>query len=585
MRKLKDTYLQTPWEENLCADNILPEYPRPQMRRDSYLCLNGPWEYAIYDQPRCPKQFDGTILVPFSPESALSGVLKLVEPGDFLWYRRQILLPEGFDRGRVFLQFGAVDCLCEVYVDGVLAGSHAGGFLPFSVELTGRLKEGIASELTVCVRDFTDTSFYSRGKQSLKPGGIWYTPQSGIWKTVFLESTPDEYVESLRLTPLFDEAAVRVDARHNGTKAYVRVLDAGQVVAEGAGKESVTLSLPGFTAWSPKNPHLYDVQVTVGGDVVYSYVGMRKIEARECRDGRKRLYLNNEPIFLSGVLDQGYWPDGLMTAPSDEALTYDIQAMKEMGFNLLRKHIKIEAERWYWHCDRMGMLVMQDMVNGGGKYSFGTVTLNAFVNISRPDSDYARFAREAKDGRRNYERELEETIAHLYSHPCIVSWVPFNEGWGQFDALKACDLARTLDPTRLIDHASGWHDQGGGDFKSVHIYFRCLNIRPDHRVGLISEFGGYVLGVADHMQKVRKFGYRLCKDKSALCTALALLYQSQLLPLLPKGVSAAVYTQLSDVEGEINGLLTYDRKVNKVESEDMKRLQEELYQENTRLCL
>ncbi len=585
MRKLKDTALRTPWGETLSVENILPEYPRPQMRRDSYLCLNGPWEYAITAQPQCPEKFDGTILVPFSPESALSGVLKLVEPSDFLWYRRQLLLPKGFDRGRVYLQFGAVDYLCEVYVNGVLAGSHAGGFLPFAVELSGLIKEGTAFELTVCVRDFTDTWFYARGKQSLKPGGIWYTPQSGIWQTVFLESVPNEYVQSLHLTPLYDEAAVRVDVHHNGASAHVCVLDAGQVVAEGAGKESVTLPLPGFTPWSPKNPHLYDVQVRVGDDIVRSYVGMRKIEARECHDGRKRLYLNNEPIFLSGVLDQGYWPDGLLTAPSDEALKYDIQAMKAMGFNLLRKHIKIEAERWYYHCDRLGMLVMQDMVNGGGKYNFGTVTLNAFVNISRPDSDYARFARDADEGRRDYERELEETIQCLYSHPCIVSWVPFNEGWGQFDALKACSMARELDHTRLIDHASGWHDQGGGDFKSAHIYFRRLTIRPDHRVGLISEFGGYALGTPGHMQAGRKFGYRLIKDKAALCRAFRRLYQNQLLPLLQKGVSAAVYTQLSDVEGEINGLLTYDRKALKVEKEDVMRLQEELYQENTRLCL
>lgn len=583
MRKLKSTAFLTPWGESLGTENILPEYPRPQMRRDSYLSLNGPWEYAITVNPRCPNKFDGTILVPFSPESALSGVLKLVEPSDFLWYRRKLLLPKGFDRGRVLLQFGAVDCLCQVYVDGVLAGSHTGGFLPFAVELTGRLKEGIAAELTVCVRDFTDTSFYARGKQSLKPGGIWYTPQSGIWQTVFLESVPNEYVQSLRLTPLYDEAAVRVDVRHNGSQAHVRILDAGHVVAEGAGKESVTLSLPDFTPWSPKNPHLYDVQVRVGEDVVRSYVGMRKIEARECRDGRKRLYLNNKPIFLSGVLDQGYWPGGLLTAPSDEALIYDIQTMKAMGFNLLRKHIKIEADRWYYHCDRLGMLVMQDMVNGGGKYRFGTVTLNAFLSISRPDSDYARFARQAEEGRRDYERELEETIQCLYNHPCIVSWVPFNEGWGQFDALKACTTARALDPTRLIDHASGWHDQGGGDFKSVHIYFRRLTIRPDHRVGLISEFGGYVLNMPGHTQEGRKFGYRLCKDNAVLSKAFHRLYHRQLLPLLRKGVSAAVYTQLSDVEGEINGLITYDRKALKVVSEDVLQLQEELYQENTKL--
>lgn len=585
MRKLKDTALLTPWGEAFSEDSILPEYPRPQMRRDSCLCLNGPWEYAVTDKPGCPKKFDGTILVPFSPESALSGVQKLVEPDDFLWYRRKLLLPKGFDRGRILLQFGAVDCLCEVFVDGVLAGSHAGGFLPFAVELTGRLKEGIAAELTLCVRDFTDTSFYSRGKQSLKPGGIWYTPQSGIWQTVFLESVPHEYVECLRLTPLYDTAAVRVEVRHNGTAAHVRVLDAGQAVAEGEGKESVTLHLPGFTPWSPKNPHLYDVEVRVGDDVVRSYFGMRKIEARECRDGRKRLYLNNEPVFLSGVLDQGYWPDGLLTAPSDEALVHDIQAMKDMGFNLLRKHIKIEAERWYYHCDRLGMLVMQDMVNGGGEYSFGTVTLNAFVNISRPDSNYARFSREEEEGRRDYERELEETIAHLYSHPCIISWVPFNEGWGQFDALKACERARALDPTRLIDHASGWHDQGGGDFKSAHIYFRRLTIRPDHRVGLISEFGGYALNIPGHTQEGRKFGYRLIKDKGALSKALARLYRLELFPLLQKGVSAAVYTQLCDVEGEINGLLTYDRKALKVVSEDMLQLQEELYRENAKLCL
>ncbi|MFR3906386.1 MAG: glycoside hydrolase family 2 protein [Christensenellales bacterium] len=446
----------TRWGANIEKDKVLLEYPRPQMRRNSYINLNGMWQYAIVRGESLPDKIDGEILVPFSPECELSGVHRTVGPEDTLWYVKNFSLPADFNIGRVLLHFGAVDQIAEVYLNGIEVGSHTGGYTPFSIDITRELRE--ENQLIVKVRDVTDTSWHTRGKQKIRKGGIWYTPQSGIWQTVWLESVPEEYISGLHILPLYDEAAVEITVYSDVERPCTARM--GLVVAQGETNKPFRMSVQGFTPWSPENPHLYGFSVKMGEDMVESYFGMRKAELREDENGIKRLFLNDKPYFHNGVLDQGYWPDGLYTAPSDEAMIADIQTMKDMGFNMLRKHIKIEPLRWYYHCDRLGMLVWQDMVNGGGKYDPLTVTAPLFTGINIKDDRYARFARQSEEGRKQFRRELDDMINHLFNCVSIVLWVPFNEGWGQFDAAETAEHIRTMDPGRLIDHASGWHDQG-----------------------------------------------------------------------------------------------------------------------------
>ena len=481
--------LMTPWGEHLDENCILTEYPRPQMRRDSYLNLNGRWEYAITDSDELPRRWDGTILVPFSPESALSGVGRSLQPGQTLWYRREVILPQGFipADGRLLLHFGAVDQEAAVYWNGRLLGRHMGGYNAFTLDATDAL--GPRNSLVVRVHDDTDASFHSRGKQKTRRGGIWYTPQSGIWQTVWMEAVPRHYIESLRIVPLFDQSAVEVMVRCSQPLQCEATVD-GRTVPFTSG-EPARIPMPDFRAWSPEDPYLYDLSVTLGEDRVESYFGMRKMEVRADRGGVKRLFLNGEPYFQSGLLDQGYWPDGLYTAPSDEALIYDIQTAKAMGFNLLRKHIKVEPMRWYYHCDRLGMLVWQDMPSGGGKYRFSTITLPLVTGIHRRDNHYRAFARASSQGRGEYMDELEEMVGQLFNAPSVVLWVPFNEGWGQFDSTLVMERLRALDPTRPVDPASGWHDQGAGELRSLHVYFKPFRFRRDRRgrALALSEFG------------------------------------------------------------------------------------------------
>ncbi len=573
--------MKTVWGENLDREHVLEEYPRPQMVRESYLNLNGVWEYAIESGADAPEAWQGEILVPFSPESELSGVGKRLAPGQTLWYRREVELPQGFFRGRLLLHFGAVDQEALVYVDGREVGSHKGGYLPFMLDITealpltaeqaGEYAPALRFTLTVAVKDGTDTTHHARGKQKIKKGGIWYTPQSGIWQSVWMESVPREHIDHLRITPRFDESAVEITVYAEASMpCTVRV---GDIVAQMRTNESGCISLLGFTPWSPEKPHLYDMRIQMGEDTVKSYFAMRKFEIKADEEGIKRLFLNNEPCFHNGVLDQGYWPDGLYTPPSDEAMIYDIQAMKALGFNMLRKHVKVEPLRYYYHCDRLGMLVWQDAVNGGGKYKAGTIIAPLFTGKHRKDDDYARFAREDVEGREAYLRELEEMAALLYNSPCVALWVLFNEGWGQFDAAKAMELMRSLDDTRPIDHASGWHDQGIGELKSLHVYFKPYQFETDEkgRAVALSEFGGYRCKIAGHSIRARAFGYKTCKNKEELLVAFTELYEKQIIPAKQKGLAAAVYTQLSDVEGECNGILSYDRKVLKL-PEDMLKL-------------
>lgn len=574
--------LTTPWGERLDENRILIEYPRPQMRRDSYLNLNGRWEYAITDSDEPPRCWDGTILVPFSPESALSGVGRTLRPGQTLWYRREVTVPQGFipRDGRLLLHFGAVDQEAAVYLNGVLLGRHMGGYNAFTLDATDAL--GPRNTLLVRVHDDTDAGFHSRGKQKTRRGGIWYTPQSGIWQTVWMEAVPRRYIEGLRIVPLFDQSAVEVTVRCAQPLQCEATVD-GRTVPFTSG-EAARIPMPDFRAWSPEDPYLYDLSVTLGEDRVESYFGMRKVEVRADRGGVKRLFLNGEPYFHSGLLDQGYWPDGLYTAPSDEALIFDIQTAKSMGFNMLRKHIKVEPMRWYYHCDRLGMLVWQDMPSGGGKYRFSTITLPLITGIHRRDNRYRAFARTSSQGRAEYMDELEEMVLQLFNAPSVALWVPFNEGWGQFDSTFVMERLRLLDPTRPVDPASGWHDQGAGDLRSLHVYFKPFRFRRDRRgrALALSEFGGYNLRVDGHCFNQKDYGYRRLPDAAALWRDFARLYEREVLPAVPRGLCAAVYTQLSDVEDELNGLMTYDRRVVKLDADDVRELNERLKEASPR---
>jgi len=561
----------TPWGEALDREHPLPEYPRPQLRRNSYLNLNGIWEYAITKTAEKPAAMQGEIVVPFSPEAPLSGVGHILQPDEYLWYRRSVTLPEGFFRGgRLLLHFGAVDQCCTVWVNGQEAGSHTGGYLPFALDVT-ELIEGDAFTLELRVTDPTDTGSLSRGKQRLKNTGIWYTPQSGIWQTVWMECVPENYLRSLRITPKPEENAVHIRLEADDpAMAAVTICRDGGIIAEGQtdenGESTLTIPAEELRLWSPEDPFLYDVSIVLpGGDRVESYFGMRAFGIGKDEKGLPRLLLNGKPYFQNGLLDQGYWSDGYYTAPSDEALIHDIAEMKRLGFNMLRKHIKVEPLRWYYHCDRLGMLVWQDMMNGGESYSPLSIYVFSNLGLRVKDDRYRYFSRSDEAGRTHYYEELGQMIDLLYNTVSLALWVPFNEGWGQFDALKAAEFIRKRDDTRPIDHASGWYDQGGGDIKSIHWYFRPYHHKQppkEQRPICLTEYGGYNCAVPGHCWgEGAEFGYKKIADPAEFNRAFQKLMEEQIIPAKERGLAAAVYTQVSDVEGERNGLLTYDRKV------------------------
>ena len=561
----------TPWGEALDREHPLPEYPRPQLRRNSYLNLNGIWEYAITKTAEKPAAMQGEIVVPFSPETPLSGVGHILQPDEYLWYRRSVTLPEGFFRGgRLLLHFGAVDQCCTVWVNGRKAGSHTGGYLPFALDVT-ELIEGDAFTLELRVTDPTDTGSLSRGKQRLKNTGIWYTPQSGIWQTVWMECVPENYLRSLRITPKPEENAVHIRLEADDpAMAAVTICRDGGIIAEGQtdenGESTLTIPAEELRLWSPEEPFLYDVAITLaGGDKVESYFGMRAFGIGKDEKGLPRLLLNGKPYFQNGLLDQGYWSDGYYTAPSDEALIHDIAEMKRLGFNMLRKHIKVEPLRWYYHCDQLGMLVWQDMMNGGESYSPLSIYVFSNLGLRVKDDRYRYFSRSDEAGRTHYYEELGQMIDLLYNTVSLALWVPFNEGWGQFDALKAAEFIRKRDDTRPIDHASGWYDQGGGDIKSIHWYFRPYHHKQppkEQRPICLTEYGGYNCAVPGHCWgEGAEFGYKKIADPAEFNRAFQKLMEEQIIPAKERGLAAAVYTQVSDVEGERNGLLTYDRKV------------------------
>ena len=539
----------------------LSEYPRPQLARESYLSLNGEWEYAIRDNDTIPDKYDGKIIVPYSPEVELSQVKRKVNPSDYLFYRLSFKLPSSFIKDKVLLHFTAVDQIADVYINNVHLGQHIGGYLPFEFDIKPYLKE--TNILVVRVKDYSDTNELSRGKQRIKRGGIWYTPQSGIYMPVWLESVSKDYIKEVIITPDLDKKAVKIKV----------ISDAKEVIIHILGKdhrfypyEEVSFEIDNPHEWSPEDPYLYFFSLRTKGDEVNSYFAMRKVSVMK-HNGHRVLALNNKPYFMKGVLDQGYYKKGLYTPETYEEYISDIKLVKSLGFNTIRKHIKIETPRWYYECDRLGVLVWQDFINGGGQSKLSTITFPLITGIHHKDTNYKKFARMDESTRDQAIEEYKGIIHYLYNVPSIVLWTIFNEGWGQFDSKEIYQNLKKLDKTRLFDHASGWHDQGVSDVKSLHVYFKRVRMpskrSTKNRAVVLSEFGGFVLPVANHMQK-GKHTYRSFKDAEAWLNAYEKCINRDVIENIPKGLSAIIYTQLSDVEDELNGFVTFDREVIKV---------------------
>ena len=541
-----ETLSGTPWQV----------YPRPQMRRDSYINLNGEWDFAVSSGK--PETFDMRILVPFCPESRLSGIGRHFEEGTPLWYRRRFLLPEGFRRERVLLHIGAADQIAEVFVNGQHLCRHEGGYASFCVDITEVLAE--ENELVIrCTDDLHDQAF-PYGKQVTNRGGMWYTPVSGIWQTVWLESVPDIYIENLNIENHGASVTISTVPPLEGT---VSVEQLGQFPLEN-GQVTIAPENPHF--WCPDDPYLYRFTVETAQDKVESYFAIRSLEIKKVGE-YPRLCLNGKPYFFHGLLDQGYWPEGLLTAPAPESYADDILAMKRLGFNTLRKHIKVEPEEFYCQCDRLGMIVWQDMVNNGS-YRYFRDTVLPTVGIQKRND--RRLHRDERS-RNTFRQGAADAVNQLKNHPCICYWTIFNEGWGQFDSDRVCGWFRTLDATRFIDTTSGWFRGKNTDVDSRHQYFGKLRLTGDGlRPLVLSEFGGKTWRVEGHIFNPDKtYGYGACPTREALNEAVAALYRESIVPAVEKGLCAAIYTQVSDVEDEVNGLITYDRRVVKLDADTM----------------
>lgn len=622
----KHQQLMTVWGERIAREQtktVLTEYPRPQMARKNYTILNGIWKYAITNDDIRPVLWDGDICVPFSPETYLSGVQRQLKPDEYLWYERRLdidRIPEG---KRLLLNFGACDERCRVYVNDALAGTHSGGYQAFTMDITAYIQTG-RNTLRLCVQDKSDTSYHGRGKQMLNSGGMFYTAQSGLWQTVWCEWVPETYIQELRITPDYDNDSVVIEVisnkaasgqnasdkaatdkmtfdrtaldkaatgqvtcdktvifdsktnvlHKNSTEIPCKILlfdknhvaDEIRITASPEEKTVIRIEIPDKKSWTPENPFLYEIRIVYGEDMVESYFGMRHFSAEPDSDGIPRLCLNHKPCFQKGILDQGYYPESLLTPVSDEAMIFDIETAKSKGYNMIRKHCKIEPMRWYYHCDRLGMLVWQDMINGGTTYNLLKTcyipTLFAPLRSKR-DNDYGYTSRLDKNGRAEWKKECVETVNQLYNSTSVCTWVLFNEGWGQFDAKENAEMVREIDSTRIIDAHSGWFDQDAGDIKSEHIYFFELIAKKGKKPYVISEFGGISLAVGGHTYSDQYFGYGNHNDRETLGEAYN-VFEKKIEGLKKEGLCASVYTQLTDIEEEINGIMTYDRRVLKL---------------------
>jgi beta-galactosidase/beta-glucuronidase len=564
---------------NIDPSDVLSEYPRPQFKRDSYINLNGLWDFSI-SKDKENTSYNESILVPFSPETPLSKIHRKVELDQYLFYHKNVTLPLDFIKNKVFLHFGAVDQICDVWINDQFVIQHIGGFTPFTLDVGKYIKDN-QIDIKLRVMDITDTSYHLTGKQRIQHNGIWYTPQSGIWQSVWLESVPKDYIESIKITPLFDDSSVKIDIKAIGSGSpKIMISDNSKIIKEFDGQLSNTIKLDSFIPWTPENPYLYEIKIIFNDDIIHSYFGMRLFEHKIDKSGIHRFYLNHEPYFQNGVLDQGYFSDGFLTPPSDQAMIDDIVSMKNMGFNMLRKHIKIEPLRWYYHCDRLGMLVWQDMINGSERKDIVFHGVLAILGIHIKDQKYKRFGRDNKIGKDLYEKDLDIMLCYLKNVVSLCTWVPFNEAWGQFDAKRIAKHVHEVDPTRLIDHASGWSDQGVGDYHSRHTYFTPIYFRKKDakkRILALTEFGGYSLPIDGHRyQDDQVFGYKKFTNKKDFEDAINKLYLKKIEPNIKKGLSVLIYTQLSDVEDEVNGFLTYDRKIQKIDSKLMKSINEKI---------
>lgn len=569
--------IKTRWADNVDPQNPLPEYPRPIMQRAQWQNLNGLWDYAILPAGQIPSEFQGRILVPFAVESSLSGVGKKVGEENELWYTRSFNIPGKWSGKRILLHFGAVDWKADVWVNNIKVGSHTGGYTSFEFDITAALVKG-ENTLKVKVWDPANKSFQPRGKQVAEPRGIWYTSVTGIWQTVWIEPVPEKYIVSLKTTPDPDRSLFRVEAilSQCDKSGIIEVVfsEGGKVVASGKSLvgTAVEVSIKDPELWSPQKPFLYDMEVSLISngtviDRVTSYAAMRKISYAKDKDGIMRMMLNNKALFQYGPLDQGWWPDGLYTAPTDEALAYDIAMTKEMGFNMIRKHVKVEPARWYYHCDKLGVIVWQDMPSGDGSSQWD---MRGFFT----GTEYDR----TPESEANYRKEWKEIMDYLYSYPCIAVWVPFNEGWGQFKTKEIAVWTKQYDPSRLVNSASGGNHFVCGDILDLHNYPNPdMYLYDTQRVTVLGEYGGIGYVIKDHIwEPDRNWGY-VKFNSSDEVTSEYIKYAEMLKSMIKRGFSAAVYTQTTDVEIEVNGLMTYDRKVVKPDLEKIKEI-------NTSIC-
>ncbi len=570
-------------------DSAIPlaEYPRPQMKRDSYLPLNGLWDYAFLSsfQADFPEKADGKIIVPYSPESNLSGVNRQLRKNEFLLYRRFFDLPRNFNRGRILLNVGACDQICKIYINNKEVLEHKGGYLPFVADITDFLflEEDVENEIVFVVQDDADSDVYGRGKQKYDRGGIWYTATSGIWQSVWLESVPCDYVKSIKILPDYDNKLLCLKCDVNVTDAIshkifkIKVLDGNKKILEQTFNDSsMVLDVSSCKEWNLENPELYTIQILFGQDYIESYFGLRKFSI--VKSGKFKYFaLNNKPVFHNGLLDQGYWQEGLYTPPDNKAMFNEIKAVKDLGFNMLRKHIKTEPLLWYHYCDVLGVLVWQDMVNGGAEYPLHRIFLCPFFNLRLIDTNHKKMGR-SEESCKQYYKETSETIENLYNSVSVCLWTLFNEAWGQFDSVNVTESVRKQDSSRLIDSASGWQDTGSGDVCSRHVYFRKVKIKNDKkRVLALTEFGGYSYAMPEHTFSTRHFGYKMLKTQDELQKAIENLYLTEIIPLIQtQGLSASVYTELTDIEDEINGLFTYDREI-KIDKERLKEVNKKVY--------